>query len=176
MPFNYKETASRIQTLLGEDNYKLVASEMDNLISEVTSLEENYHKANDESAKRRLEIKELEKGYEKFQDYEELKSKIESLESEVSTRDDKLKGFYEQRKNVLKDYASKFDVLNDEKFSKVSSRFKGLENLDNLDDHETIERYISDFELLSLNENEPAQRAPNPAKTEKQSEKGMFGY
>ena len=183
MQYDFKEAQDVIKEMLG-DNYEGVKSKLDKVFEVAQSQSKELKETIAESMKRKGTIAELRKESEartaeydeKLNAYEELSKKSQELQDQLEVSKGQLKGFHEQRKNVLKDYASKYDVLKDEKYAKVSSRFKGLEDIDKIEDNSIVERYISDFELLSLNEKEPANRAPNPVKESKEPTTGKYGY
>ncbi len=60
MSYNYQESKEKVKALLGE-HYSLVSSEMDTIVREAISQSSSLTSANQESARRRVEINEINK-------------------------------------------------------------------------------------------------------------------
>ena len=178
--YEFDKAVELINTKLGE-NSTLVQAELKEILAEANSATSRLKEVNNESATRRVEIKTLKdehaKQIESFGDYDSLKTLLEEKTSQLDLNNAKLSSFYEQRKDVLRKMSADFDFEKDENLKSISSRFKGLENLKTLE-NDQVEKFIGDFELLTLNKMPSGNNIPNPSNqtVTKETETGRYKF
>lgn len=168
MSFNFKEAQDVIKETLG-DNYASVQSKIDKIIEVATSQKTDLSNVTQESMKRKGKIAELniehEKTYsemqEKISKFDTLETSLSELKSQLENSNNELKSVYDDKKSRLKELSTKID-FKDEKFKSISSRFKGLDNIDELS-NQNVNELLGNFELLNVNNNVPAQNTPHPS-------------
>ncbi len=177
--YDFKEAVENIQTKLGEHS-SLVSVELNNILSESNSVVSSLNKVNSESANRRVEIKTLKddhaKQIESFSDYESLSDQIGTLTKQLEDSNGELKTVYDSKKLTLKSLYEKTDFESD-KLKPLSSRFKGLENIDGLSNEE-VNTEIYNFEWLSGGkiDGSPKIVLPKDKKIETGNTVGKYGY
>lgn len=177
--YDFTKTIDNIRIKLGDDVASSIQVELDEIANESNTLVGSLKDVRKESADRRIELKTLKENHTKelegFADYSDLKEQVTNLTQTITDKDSQLNGFYEQRKNVLKKLNGEYDILNDDRFASVKSRFEGLNDIDNLENSK-VESFIKDFELIGLNKKESGFNPPKPKEQKKQGNKSIFGY
>ena len=155
-----------------DGNYTLSQSSVDDLTREAQAGQDRTDSFRKEAETNRKKKGETKKQLEDLQtQYTDLESNFttrnkeyDELNTSLESNNQKLQGFYEQRKTVLKGFSETYNVLEDEKYEKIKGRFEGIQELDKLAP-EKVEQLISDFELLTVTNAKATPKTPTPTKT-----------
>lgn len=176
--YEFEKKIELITTKLG-DSSSLVQADLKELLAEANTATSKIKSLNSESAERRVENKTLKdehaKQIESFSDYESLSDQIGTLTKQLEDSNGELKTVYDSKKLTLKSLYEKTDFESD-KLKPLSSRFKGLENIDDLSNEE-VNTEIYNFEWLSGGkiEGSPKIILPKDEEIIKKKPVGKFG-